>query len=204
MPLINLIAQERERVRQLKARIRAVGFVWIGVIGLVVVAYGGLSLYVASMESQTRDMQAEITKLEPVLRDVELTRQKLNALNPQVSSLKSAQTDTTRWQRILAHLSANAPHNFWVTGVRTGERSNPKAPITVSISGVAANQELVGEFMLRLNQSTDLDRVELRFTQERMLNAFMRGVDFEVGAALKGTEPPQKKEEAENGETQKS
>jgi Tfp pilus assembly protein PilN len=204
MPLINLIAQERERIRQLRGRTRAIGFVWVGVIILVAVAYGGLSLYVASMESQTRDMQAEITKLEPVLRDVELTRQKLGSLSPQISSLKSAQTDTTRWQRILAHLSANAPSNFWVTGVRTAERSNPKAPITVSINGVAATQELVGEFMLRLNQCIDLDKVELRFTQERMLNAFMSGVDFEVGAALKGTEPPQKKEEAANGEAQKS
>jgi len=171
---------------------------------LIAMAYGGLSLYVASMESQTRDMQAEITQLEPVLRDVELTRQQLNALSPQINSLKSAHTDTTRWQRILAHLSANAPRNFWVTGVRTGERSNPKAPITVSITGVASTQELVGEFMLRLNQSSDLDKVELRFTQERMLNAFISGVDFEVSAALKGTEPLQKKEENANGEAQKS
>lgn len=205
MALINLIAQERARIRQLEGRSRLVGLAGIGVVMLALLTYGGMALYVASLEQQAKDLQAEMTRLEPVIRELNDTQRKIKALEPQLKTLQSARNDTSRWQRVMAHLSRNTPVSLWVTGIRTGERPNNKTPLTVSISGTADSQERVGELMLRLNNCEDLEKVELRFTQEKMINAFTRGVDFEVVASLKGTAVVQNDQEGnQNGDSQKS
>lgn len=201
MRMINLIAQERQRKQQMRRRVRLFEFLLLGFLGVVLSGYGAVYLYLASCEAQQRSLQAELMELQPVLAQIEITTRQIESLQPQLTILKRAETDTARWQRLLDYLSRHTPSSLWLSTLRTGDSSDRKGPLLLTLGGLAANQKLVGELMLHLNNCPDLSQIELRFTQEQMLNAFTSGVDFEIGAALKGTEilNPSKEAEPDGG-----
>jgi hypothetical protein len=67
----------------------------------------------------------------------------------------------------------------------------------VSFVGNSSRQELIGEYILRLQGCTDLLNVNLKFSQEKNVQ-LGRQLEFEVSADIDGTV-----EEREKNETQK-
>ena len=55
---------------------------------------------------------------------------------------------------------------------------------TLNISGIAMSQSVVGETMLRMNQSPSLDHVELAFVQQQKIGS-MDAVGFQMTVHLK-------------------
>lgn len=197
MSMINLIANERAQRRKQQGRTRIMGFFWLGMVVLAVGGYFFAALYIASIESKTRALDAELQELEPARKQIAKLEGEIARLTPQLATLVAAQSDTGRWQRILTHISFNSPEFLWLHTIRTNERAGSTGPYTLTLGGTAASQQLVGEFMLRLNNCPDLERIELKFTQEKTLDAWTNAVDFEVSALIKGTELPTPNEKKE-------
>ncbi len=191
MPVINLIEPEIQLRQRLQRRVRLLGLVGFALLTLAAVGWGGLILYAGYLQMQKASMEAEIVRLTPALHAVQQTQMELNALQPLISTLQTARTQTGRWRLLLQHLSVQTPPACYLTSVELGKRTDPKKPIEIVIKGIAASQQAVGDFMLRLNQYSELENVRLDYTQERELSEQGRAFEFQITAQVKGTAAPQ-------------
>ncbi len=191
MPVINLIEPELQRRQSLQRRIRLLGLVWFGLIGLTAFGWGTLILYTGYLQVQSARMQAEIVRLTPTMHAVQQTQQALNTLQPQISTLQTARTETGRWRGLLQHLSQHTPPACYLTSVEFGKRTDPKKPMEIVIKGIASSQQAVGDLMLRLNQHSEIENVRLDYTQERNLSEENSAIEFQLTAQIKGSAVPQ-------------
>jgi Tfp pilus assembly protein PilN len=191
MPVINLIEQEIQHRQRLQRRIRLLGLVWFSLIALAGTGWATLILYAGTLQLQRARMQEEIIRLSPTMRAVQQTQLQLNTLQPQIGTLRAARQETGRWRSILQHLSQHTPPSCYLVNVEFGKRNDPKKPMEIVIKGIASNQQAVGDFMLRLNQHADLEKVRLDYTQERSLTDEVSTVEFQITAQVKGTAAPQ-------------
>ncbi|MBX3095290.1 MAG: PilN domain-containing protein, partial [Fimbriimonadaceae bacterium] len=117
----------------------------------------------------------------------------LAQLQPRLKTLETALVDTARWSRLMNHLAGNTPDGIWLTNVRC-QNPDPSKGTMVQFTGNSQNQDLVGAFILRLNASEDLENVQLKFTQERIVEGG-KAIEFEISGDVVGTAPPKKAEE---------
>ncbi|MFN3690474.1 MAG: PilN domain-containing protein [Fimbriimonadales bacterium] len=201
MAVINLIAQEQQLRRVAERRNRLLGIGWMLVAALVAVGWGGLILYAGALTMQRAHIEEQMVKLRPTLQQLQQTQAELNALQPLVSTLQNARKDTGRWQQLFQHFARHTPNGCFLTGAELGKRSDPKKPLEITLKGVAENQQLVGEFMLRLNQHPELEQVRLDYSQERALSEQQVAVEFQITAQIKGTaqQPNQNQEGTQSG-----
>jgi Tfp pilus assembly protein PilN len=91
--------------------------------------------------------------------------------------------------QLFQHFSQHTPQGCYLTGAELGKRADPKKPMEITLKGIAENQQLVGELMLRLNQHPELEKVRLDYSQERALSETVAAVEFQITAQVKGTAP---------------
>ena len=85
--------------------------------------------------------------------------------------------------------SKAVPANAWLTGITSTTTADDTM---VTIVGTAGSQTLVGQTMTNLGAYPGFDRIDLHFTQ--MANTPTQKVptvNFEIGAHLKSTKPPE-------------
>jgi Tfp pilus assembly protein PilN len=187
MAVINLIAQEQQMRRQLERKTRMLGFGWLTVAGIIGAAWASLLLYGSSINAQRAQVEAKLTQLRPTLQQLKQTQAQLGALQPLVETLQNAQKDTRRWLQLFQHFSQHTPQGCYLTGAELGKRADPKKPMEITLKGLAETQQIVGEFMLRLNQHPELENVRLDYSQERALSELTTVVEFQITAQIKGT-----------------
>ncbi|CUU05647.1 MAG: PilN domain-containing protein [Fimbriimonadales bacterium] len=200
MSVINLIAQDRLKRQQLARKVRLAGLAWFGVVVLVAVGWGGAILYVGALSLQTARIEEEMVRLNPTVQALKQVQAQLNALQPTVTTLQNARTETGRARKLLQHLSQHTPAGCYLSAIEFGKRSDPKKPMEVVLRGTADKQETVGELMLRLNQHPDLEKVRLDFSQERTLGETQSAFDFQITAEIKGTAIQTKEEKKDGGQ----
>ncbi|MCS7209933.1 MAG: PilN domain-containing protein [Fimbriimonadales bacterium] len=194
MAVINLIAQEQQLKRVAERKVRLLGLGWLGTATLIGVGWVGLLLYAGALTLQRAQVEEQIVKLRPTVQQLQRVQAELSALQPLVSTLQNARKDTGRWQQLFQHFAQHTPENCFLTGAELGKRSDPKKPLEITLKGIAATQQLVGEFMLRLNQHPELEQVRLDYSQERTLGEQQTAVEFQITAHIKGTAQPEPKE----------
>lgn len=193
MPFINLIqevviAEKRERKR---ARI-ALGC-FVVAIGLAVGANGFCILQGDQLDGDIAELKKEADKHQAMLTRIEQNRHEMLDLAPRLRTLSNAQIMTHRWGTILEHLSKQTPPGAWLSNVRCSSNDATK-PIQLSFQGISTRQELVGEFMLRLQACAELQNVNLKFTGEKIASSG-KGIEFDISAELAGTEEAKAKDE---------
>jgi Tfp pilus assembly protein PilN len=195
MPLINLIAEQRFLTRRAEQRTRFAFYAFAGSAGVVVSSFAFLFILTQTTASDVARLKNEVNKLEPIRKEIEANRTQLNDLWPRLTTLEDAQTTTAKWSRILQHVSHNTPNTMWLTQMRALS-NDPTKPIQATFQGITGRLEPVGEFILRLQTSSDLEAVTLRFAQEKLVNDG-RGIEFEITADVAGTAetPPAKSKE---------
>ncbi|HTQ09338.1 MAG TPA: PilN domain-containing protein, partial [Fimbriimonadaceae bacterium] len=144
---------------------------------------------------QTSNITAEIKKNAPITKQIDQNGKDLAELTPRLKTLQDAAVSTGRWDRILTHLTVQTPTATWLTGIRC-EASDPTKPVQVDFSGIGASQSPIGEFMLRLQNLDDLDDVNLKFTNEKLISA-SKAIEFEIDANLTGTAEQKVKADAQ-------
>ncbi|MCC7434675.1 MAG: PilN domain-containing protein [Methanoregulaceae archaeon] len=193
MPLINLIQDQRLAAKKSEraARVFFMSFATVGTLS--VLSFGFLLVLKETAENEASDLRVKAQQVQPILDEVEATNSEYNKLAPRVTTLTGAQETSTRWNRVLAHLAVHTPTETWLTTMRAMQ-SDVKKPVALTFQGLSKRQELVGEFILRLQGSTDLANVGLKFTQEKPAQAGNQ-IEFEVNAELEGTVEAQERNE---------
>jgi Tfp pilus assembly protein PilN len=196
MPLINLIQEQRleARKRERQARLFFMGFAASAVLSAGTLGY--ILFTAEGLEGQKAALEAQAMKTQPLVKEIDAKEAAYNDLAPRLQTLQEAQDLTLRWSGILEHLSFHTPDQTWLTSMRAAA-PDPTQPINISFAGMSARQELVGEYILRLQSCNDLDDVQLKFTGEKLVN-MSRNIEFELLANLRDSIEQKQKDESKN------
>lgn len=197
MPFINLIEEQRLAQRREGTRAKTALFVLSGVAGLTVVGCGFLFLAGEALDSEVVRLKNEAAKVKPMLEEIESVNNEVASMEPKLRTLESAQELTLRWDEILNHLTVQTPGEIYLTNLRC-QASDPAKPIEIQFSGMGQRLQTIGEFILRLQSCGQLETVNLKNTQEKMI-ANATGIEFDILANVAGTvvEDKAKNEEKE-------
>jgi len=195
MPYVNLIQEQRLAAQANESKARSFFFVFVGALVTSGLAYGFFSMDAMLISHQTSNIKAEIKKNAPITKQIDQNSKDLADLTPRLKTLQDAAVSTGRWDRILNQLTVQTPENSWLTGLRC-EASDPTKPIDVQFTGIAASQTPIGEFMLRLQNIDDLENVNLKFSNAKLISA-SKAIEFEVDADLTGTAEQKVKADAQ-------
>ncbi len=195
MPYINLIQEQRSGIRQQEKKARTLFFLFAGVTCVSVLGFGYLMLETEQSNGDYQTLQRQFQKLQPVVSQIESNDKQLQTLSPRLTTLQGAQLATDRWSRILDHLSRNVPTGVWLTNLRC-VTTDPTNPIQMSVTGMSATQDAVGDLILRLQGCADLSNVTLKYTQEKTVDT-KKGLEFEVTGDIVGTEEKKAKDESD-------
>jgi Tfp pilus assembly protein PilN len=190
MANVNLISARRaERVRLTRIT-RALMLAAAGTGAISFLLIGVMSTRLLAAQSSVRTADSALTKLRPVLLQIETDERERNQLAPKLTTLTQAQQVTQHWFGIMDSLKRAVPEQTWLTSVSVEKSGDSQQ--TMKIDGVTANQSRVGETMYRLSLQPDFyKKVDLRFTQTAKTESG-DNVDFELAAQLNQPEPAQK------------
>ncbi len=188
MPLINLIQEKRTEQKRQDTKLRW-SFAALGVVTtLGLGAFGTMWLGTQALQSFEQSLISERAKQEPVLKAIEASQKQYDLLNPRLVTLSDAAEATQRWAHILDHLSRSCPEKVWLTGLRCSQ-NGIEDPIVMEMQGLAPNQDSVSRLILNLQSSTDLETVDLKYTQGDLIGA-ERAIKYELTGSIKGTAKP--------------
>ena len=192
MPSINMIAVRREDKRQQEQNVRKLLYSIAGEAGLVVAVAFVMTARILVTQNHISDLSAQLDKLKPQVAQIQALQAQTAALQPKVDTLNGAKADTLFWYNNFYAVTASLPPKTWLTSLGTVANAAPDAAPgnasgddpTLSLSGVAMSEAVVGESMLRMNQSPMLDHVDLSFVQAEKIGA-ADAVSFQMTVHLK-------------------
>jgi Tfp pilus assembly protein PilN len=143
-------------------------------------------------QSQINAADQELSKLRPVIQQIESQEAERAGLQPKLATLTDAQTRTGRWTGIMDGLKRAIPRETWLTNVsveKQGETGH-----LMRMNGITSNQARVGETMYRLTMQPDYyKKVDLRYTQsQNQPGQKSPKVEFELAASLTELPDPKK------------
>ena len=186
MPFVNLI-QEQRLEAQARERTLKTGLTVTMGIGVICLCATGFFMFDSiRLNLLAGSLEQKKAQLEPMMKELDANKAELANLEPRLETLTSATTFSKSWNRILEHLATNTPDEAWLNAVKTFQ-SDLKTPIEVTFNGVATTQETVGQFMLNLQASEDLENVNLKYTQPKMVEGGKQQFEFEITASIKGS-----------------
>lgn len=197
MPLINLIQEQRLAQKRNEGQARSFFLVFVGSAVAAVGGFGFFWLQAEGLSREKAQLENQLQKNAPLVKQIEEYKAEYAILSPRLKTLEDAQLVSGRWGRIMTHIARQTPKPTWLTALRV-VGNEPTKPINLSLVGISPGQEPISEFILRLQNSKDLENVSLKFSQEKMLN-MTKAVEFEVTADIVGTAEAKPKKEGEEG-----
>jgi Tfp pilus assembly protein PilN len=148
---------------------------------------GSLFLAAESKRAEARGLQAQFEKLAPVRDEIAKNEAALSLLAPKLTTLTKAREATDRWSEIFKHVSLTLPSGAFLTNVRSDRQSDPSKPVVCEFTGMSLDQNLVGDFMLALQNCPQLEAVSLKYTEEHRAQQGT-GLEFTIATQVVGTE----------------
>ncbi len=186
MPFINLIQEQRLNAAKQERRTRSLFYLFVATALGSAIGVGAMTMTLAGMKYEESQLEQRIAELQPMVGRIDENRGLIRQYQPRLKSLQDAQLVTQRWDRVLSHISHQTPQAAWLTGLRSA--AAPEKPISIEFSGTAMAQEPVAEYILRMQNSEDLENVALDYTQEK-LTRDLKTIEFRFKADIKGTAP---------------
>lgn len=185
MPLINLIEEQRLAIRERERRTRVMvfGSLAIAVVGFILGGY--FFLEGASARGKASVLEAKLETVQPIVEETKATERNIKRLEPRLVTLQGAQNDTLRWSRILDYFTTNTPEGIYLSNIQCRVDNRDEA-VTMTVRGIATNQEEVGSLLLRMQLNEDLEEVTLNYTQSRTTDR-VNAIEFEIAGVIKGT-----------------
>jgi Tfp pilus assembly protein PilN len=196
MPYINLIEEQRNVSQKNDLRARAGFFALVGVAVVFAGLYGFFYIKASSLTSEEADMSAKLQAMRPDLNRIDNNKKLISDMQPKLTTLTDAQTLTERWWRILNHFKTQMPPNTWLTSMQAAG-TDPEKPVTMTLTGMALNQEPIGDFMMRTQNESDLDNLVFNYSSEKT-TPYGLTIEFQMGASVVGTAPEKKEKEVVN------
>jgi len=197
MPLINLIQEQRLARKRNESKARSFFLVFVGSAVASVGGYGFFLFETESLGREKAQLEAQLQKNAPLVKQMDENDKEYGQLSPRLKTLEDAQVMSGRWGRILTHLAHQTPTSTWLTAMRVTANDTSK-PINLSVQGISPKQEPISEFIFRMQNSKDLENVELKYSQEKVIQ-MVKAVEFEVTADIVDTAEAKPKEEKEGG-----
>lgn len=198
MPLINLIESQLIAVSKERQKVRVSKMILIGtssIMGLIYVVVAGQAL---SLNLEVNTIEEKIKKLKPIIDQIDTLKAEHNTLAPKLQTLTDARNLTSKWAGLMDHLTRNTPPDVWLTQVRAVS-TEPDKPIHVTFNGIGKTQTNASETLLRFQNSTVLESVNLGGTTEKLLEKNV-GYEFEISADIVDTAEKKKDSEKKEGE----
>lgn len=196
MPLINLIHEQRLLVRQREQKIRILLLASVATGAFAFLATGFYLFNTARYQVMIGALEAKKATLEPLSKQLKSNERDQSVMEPKLTTLTDATKATEKWNRLMTHLTTNVPRTLWLTSIRTNQSTNPDEGTTVTFGGYSLNHDDIGEFLLRLEACEDLEGVNLKFSQERIVEK-ANFLEFEISATLQGSRASKKIKEKE-------
>lgn len=192
MPNINLIAQKRQEKQALERNIRRLFFIMSGLFIVSILLFVALSAQVFRIKGRVNDLDQELIKLEPTIKQINHIDAQTADLGPKIQLYSKAREHTMRWYTYLQVVARSLPENTWLIRISPApvapQSADPSKAenAVVNLAGVTLSQKLVGETMLSLNRYRDLfDKVDLHYTQKGQIGGTPT-VEFEVATGIRG------------------
>ncbi len=197
MPFINLIQEQRLQAKKSDQLARVGLFSLVGVSACCLIGWGAITFQLDRTLSDQAILRGKIQKQAPLLAEIKANKVAMIDLEPKLKTLENARKYSDRWAKLLSHFSQQTPNATWLTAIRT-TNPDPFKNTSVSISGVSMNHDYVSDFLLRTQNATDFEGVQLKQTREKDWGN-THAVEFEVLAEIKGTALPKPKEPTPEG-----
>lgn len=197
MPLINLIESDLIVAKKAAQQLRLSQASLIASACVVGLAYVFVLGQGAMLAAEEQSLQSKLKKLKPLIKSIEEHKRTVSDLEPRLKTLEDARELTNRWGRLLNHVSVNTPQDIYLTAIRS-DASQPDQPIKVTFVGTGKSQSDASEFVLRCQNSQDLESVNLIGSQEKLLRQ-VSAIEFEIAGAIVGTAPKPVNEGDEDG-----
>jgi Tfp pilus assembly protein PilN len=190
MPSINMIAPRRAEKSRLERDMRRLVVVIIAELIFVVAMGGWMCTKMLTTSGRITDLDTQLAKLKPAVRQIEEYQQATIALKPKLDLLNQAKDTTMRWYNTLDRLTQSLPQSTFLTRMNTSVASGTDTKSTLNITGVSESQAKIGETMLRMQSISEFERVDLHYTQKSADTA-ASAFEFEIGAVLKSAATPE-------------
>lgn len=153
---VNLLPhREAKRERQKRAFYALTGLSFVAGGALVFVVWSVLQGFIAQQVERNEIITAENRKLDVQIKEIATLRQEIDALRARQRAVEDLQADRNQPVYLMDELVKQTPEGIYL---RTIKQEGSK----VSVSGWAASQERVSEFLRNLQNNTPrLERPEL-------------------------------------------
>lgn len=196
MPSINMIAARRADKRRQEKNIRNLAYAIAGEIGATLVVISVMALHWTGVNSHIGSLQQQIHKLQPTVAEIQQMQKDTADMQPKVTTLAGARADTLFWYNGFYAVTSALPAQAWLTSLATAGGSDGAPPGTVaaadpqlSLNGIALSEAQVGAVMLRMNQLSALDHVDLSSVNQQQQNG-VATVTFQMTVHLKPEAAP--------------
>jgi Tfp pilus assembly protein PilN len=185
MPNINLIQEQRLAIKRLEQKTRLFFLCFAATTAISVLSWGTLLVMTERASSDEAALKQKVDRVQPIIEETDAVKAEYAKTAPRFTTLTDARKMTDKWNIVLDHLTSQTPGQTWLTAVRASQ-PDAKSPILINFAGMTIRQELVGEFMLRMQQCQDLEAVNLKFSQEKQVTNGSQ-LEFQIEASLKDT-----------------
>lgn len=218
MPSVNMIAARRAEKHRLEQNTRKLVYGVVGELGLILVAVSFMLAHLITTQTHVGVLEAQLKNLQPKVDEIKQLESDTSALQPKVTVVNTAQQNTLYWYSALQNLALSLPAKTWVTEVATtgtpvfasstpapskpgGPTPAAPAPAPTSnaalnVNGMSANQDEVGEAMLKINTFPNFNQAVLSSIQKSDIGktpavSFQMTVDLKPGTSdAQGTSAP--------------
>jgi Tfp pilus assembly protein PilN len=198
MPSINMIALRRQEKRHQGQNARKLLYSIAGEVGIIVAVAFVMTARIVVTQNHINDLADQLAKLKPQVAQIQALQTQTVALQPKVDTLDGAKTDTLFWYDNFYAVTDSLPPKTWLTSLGTTSGGAPVTATpgsncgtdpTLNLAGVAMSEAMVGQSMLRMNQSPKLDHVDLSFVQSQKIGK-TDAVSFQMTVHLKPEAAP--------------
>lgn len=183
---INLLPVRAARKKETARQQATIALVSIAGVILIFFALYSVTLgKISSTRNEISNTENEIQQLTKKIGEIDNIKKLQAEVKKKLDVLAQLRKEKTGPAIRLATLSDAVPEKLWLTKYAEG------AGGTVSISGIAFSEDLIADFMRRLQASADFSNVELQVSEQSEVSG-VKLKRFDIACMLKG----QKKEEA--------
>ncbi len=157
----------------------------VAVLVLAAAAYSMELVKIKSAKADIEKSNKEIQRLKSVIGEIDNVKKLQDEVKKKLDVLNRLRQEKTGPAIRLAKLSDATPDKLWLTKYSEGGGS-------VSISGVAVNEELIADFLRNLQATNEFVNVELQVSEQVEMGG-MKAKKFDIACALKSArkeEPP--------------
>jgi Tfp pilus assembly protein PilN len=214
-----MIAARRAEKHRIEKRTRNLVYGILAEAGLFLVVISYMIVQLVATQGQAADLRDKISKLKPEVEAIQGLQKETAALQPKVTALDDARTNTLYWYTAIQNLTSSLSNSTYLSSIDTkGDPSGAASTgvgsvatgATMSVAGTSLTASDVGMMMLRMNQYPQFDKVTLSEVDEQpqMGSASMNGsqqVKFQIAIDLHPTAQPKDTSNGlGNGNVQKS